>query len=86
MAAETNLTEIERATLDLESRHWRYAGSKEVAIRAELGISPTSHRQRLNRLLDDERALVYAPVLVNRLRRVRQGRSRSATRRTSPQG
>ena len=64
------LNETDRAILDLESKHWRYAGSKAVAIR-ELGLTPTRHRQRLNVLLDDERALAYAPVLVNRLRRMR---------------
>ncbi len=69
------LSDIERAVLDLEGRTWRYAGTKESAIR-DSGLTATRHRQILNRLLDDERALAYAPVLVNRLRRVREARRR----------
>ncbi|RAJ39755.1 uncharacterized protein DUF3263 [Kitasatospora sp. SolWspMP-SS2h] len=68
------LTERDRAVLALEARAWRTAGAKEQAIRQELGISATRYYQLLNALLDRTEALAHDPVLVNRLRRVRQAR------------
>lgn len=73
MALDT-LTDLERAMLDLEQQHWATAGGKEDAI-AAMGMSPTRYYQRLAGLLGTERALAYAPVVVNRLRRI-AGRSR----------
>ncbi|MFF2143009.1 DUF3263 domain-containing protein [Kitasatospora sp. NPDC101155] len=68
------LSERDRAVLALEGRQWRTAGAKERAIREELGLSSTRYYQLLNGLLDREEALAAAPVLVNRLRRVREAR------------
>ncbi|MEV7189554.1 DUF3263 domain-containing protein [Kitasatospora sp. NPDC093102] len=68
------LSERDRAVLALEGRQWRTSGAKERAIREELGISSTRYYQVLNALLDREEALAHAPVLVNRLRRVREAR------------
>lgn len=71
------LTDDQVAILDLEARHWRHAGSKEQAIRAELGLSTTAYYARLNQLLDEPAALQRQPVLVNRLRRLRETRRRA---------
>ncbi|MER8183148.1 DUF3263 domain-containing protein [Kitasatospora sp. NPDC094015] len=68
------LSERDLAVLALEARAWRTSGAKERAIREELGISGTRYYQLLNALLDRPEALAHAPVLVNRLRRVRQAR------------
>ncbi|MFJ8478430.1 DUF3263 domain-containing protein [Kitasatospora sp. NPDC094011] len=68
------LSERDRAVLALEGRQWRTAGAKERAIREELGLSSTRYYQLLNALLDREEALAFAPVLVNRLRRIREAR------------
>ncbi|MEV4559615.1 DUF3263 domain-containing protein [Kitasatospora sp. NPDC049285] len=68
------LTERDRAVLALEARGWRTAGAKEQAIREELGISATRYYQLLGALLDREEALRADPVLVNRLRRIREER------------
>lgn len=68
------LTDRDVAILNLEARHWRHAGSKEQAIRAQLGISATAYYARLNQLLDEPAALERNPVLVNRLRRLREQR------------
>ncbi|MGW4898652.1 DUF3263 domain-containing protein [Kitasatospora sp. NPDC004240] len=68
------LGERDLAVLELESRQWRTAGAKERAIREELGLSGTRYYQLLNALLDRPEALAHAPVLVNRLRRVREAR------------
>ncbi|MFD4911073.1 DUF3263 domain-containing protein [Kitasatospora purpeofusca] len=64
----------DRAVLELEARSWRTAGAKERAVREELGLSSTRYYQLLNGLLDQPEALAHAPVLVNRLRRVRDAR------------
>lgn len=71
------LSADDQAVLAMESRPWRYAGAKEAAIRAELGLSPTAYYQRLVRLLDDPAAVAHAPMLVGRLRRIRDARRRA---------
>lgn len=72
-----DLTADELAILDVERRTWINRGAKEQAIIADLGYAPTRYYQALNRLLEDEAALVHDPVLVNRLRRTRDSRLRS---------
>ncbi|MER6284686.1 DUF3263 domain-containing protein [Streptomyces sviceus] len=64
----------ERDVLALERRSFAGPGAKERAIREELGLAPVRFYQLLNALLDDERALAFDPVTVNRLRRVRETR------------
>jgi hypothetical protein len=71
-----------RRTLDLEAGWWRYAGTKDAAIRDRFGEGPSAYYRRLGRLLDDPAAMAHAPVLVRRLRRQRRRRldSRSGRR------
>lgn len=64
----------ERDILALERRSFAGPGAKERAIREELGLAPVRYYQLLNALLDDQRALAFDPVTVNRLRRVREAR------------
>ncbi|MFB7381297.1 DUF3263 domain-containing protein [Kitasatospora purpeofusca] len=73
-AGPAGLDARDRAVLALEARSWRTAGAKERAVREELGLSSTRYYQLLNGLLDRPEALAHAPVLVNRLRRVRAAR------------
>ncbi|MGY0492647.1 DUF3263 domain-containing protein [Streptomyces sp. WG-D5] len=68
------LGDRERAVLLFEGRGWEAPGVKERAIREELDMAPVRYYQLLNALLDDPRALEFAPVTVNRLRRVREAR------------
>lgn len=65
------MDDLERAVLDLEREHQRYNGTKDDAIRRRLNMSATSYFQILNQLLDDPAALEADPVLINRLRRLR---------------
>ncbi|MGY5764104.1 DUF3263 domain-containing protein [Brachybacterium sp. DNPG3] len=62
------LSDRDRRILALEGRTFRYVGTKERAIREEIGLSRTAYYVRLNALLDDPRALREAPAVVNRLR------------------
>lgn len=70
-----------RAILDFEREWWRYAGAKEQAIREHFDVSPTRYYQLLNRVLDDEAALAYDPMLVKRLCRLRLARQRQRAAR-----
>ena len=77
------MTEDEKRMLDLAGERWNYPGNLEQMIRDEFGISLTRFWQRVGQLCDTEEALAYAPVTVNRLRRLRAGRvvSRAARAR-----
>jgi hypothetical protein len=66
------LSARDRAVLDVAGRTFTGPGPRERAIRERLGVSPTAYFQLLNALLDDPRALAYAPGAVNRLRRERE--------------
>lgn len=66
-----------RELLEFE-RSWRATGvPKERAVRARFGVSSTRYHQELMRALDDPRALAHDPVLVRRLRRLREIRRRT---------
>lgn len=77
------LTGRDVAIIDIEARHWRHAGTKEQAIRAQLGLSATTYYALLNQLLDEPAALERNPVLVNRLRRLRDARRQARSVRTA---
>jgi hypothetical protein len=80
--ARRMLDQTARQTLDLEASWWRYADTKDAAIRAAFTEEPAAYYLRLGQLLDDPGALAHAPVLVRRLRRQRTRRlgSRSGRR------
>ncbi len=71
------LNERERAILDFERSWWTRDGSKEAAIKEELGLSSARYYQLLGGLLKDDDALAYDPLLVRRLRRLRDRRRRA---------
>jgi hypothetical protein len=76
------LDETARKTLALETSWWRYAGTKDAAIRVRFGEDPSTYYRRLGRVIDEPAAMDHAPVLVRRLRRQRARRldSRSGRR------
>jgi hypothetical protein len=71
------LTDRDRAILDFEGEWRRHAGAKEEAIRADLGLSPARYYQLLGRLIDTADAQAYDPMLVKRLRRLRDAARRA---------
>lgn len=68
--------------LDFERQWWRYAGAKESAIKELFDLTPPAYYQMLNNLIDREAAVIAEPILVKRLRRLRESRTaaRSSTR------
>jgi hypothetical protein len=65
--------------LDFEREAWKLTVTKERAIRERFGFSPSRYHQLLHRIIDRPEALVYDPMLVRRLRRVREVRRRART-------
>ena len=70
----SNLSDLEVRILDFERQWWKYAGAKDAAIRELFYLSTRSYYELLNNLIDREDALTAAPLLVKRLRRLRQAR------------
>ena len=71
------LSEREQAILDFERSWWMRDGSKEAAVKEELGLSSARYYQLLGSLLSRDDALAYDPLLVRRLRRLRDQRRRA---------
>jgi hypothetical protein len=73
------LDERSRAVLDFEREAWKLEVAKERAIRERFGFSAARYHQLLHRTIDMPAALAYDPMLVRRLRRVRDDRRRRRT-------
>ena len=81
------LTAREGEILAFERQWWKYAGAKEHAVRELFDMSGTRYYQLLNALIDRPEALAHDPMLVKRLRRMRQTRQRArSARRLGSQG
>lgn len=68
------LSDLEVRILDFERQWWRYAGAKETGIKEQFNISAREYYELLNNLIDREDALAAAPLLIKRLRRLREAR------------
>src|SRR3954464_13841618 len=75
------LSAREREVLAFERQWWKYAGAKEQAVRELFDMSATRYYQLLNALIDRPEALAHDPMLVKRLRRMRQTRQRARSAR-----
>ena len=71
------LTDRDRSILDFERSWWTEPGPKDAAIRERFELSGTRYYQLLTELLEDPAALEYDPLLVRRLRRMRERRRRA---------
>jgi len=80
-AMHAGLSELEIRILDFEASWWRYAGAKEAAIKELFELSAARYYQLLNDLIDRDDALAASPMLVKRLRRLRQARMNTRTAR-----
>ena len=75
----SNLSDLEVRILDFERQGWKYAGAKDAAIKELFDLSTRSYYELLNNLIDREDALTASPLLVKRLRRLRQARISART-------
>jgi hypothetical protein len=73
----TDLTETERKLLDIFGKAWQHYGLKALAIKDATGLTPTAAGVIVNRVIDSEEALAYAPLTTKRLLRIRSQRERS---------
>lgn len=72
------LTDTEKQIIDFAATQYKYQGAREQDIAQTFG-NVTHYYQRLNKLIDTEAAVAYAPHTVNRLRAARTTRRRNAT-------
>ena len=79
--AGSTLTDLERRILEFERDWWRFAGPKESAIKELFDLTAPRYYQLLNDLIDRADALEAAPMLVKRLRRLREARMSARTAR-----
>jgi hypothetical protein len=75
------LTVLEEQVLVFERGWWRNPGAKEQAITDTFGLSTTRYYQLLRAILDKPAALAAEPVLVKRLRSLRDQRARARSAR-----
>ena len=71
------LTDRDRAILDFERSWWTADGVKEALIEDRLGLTSSRYYRQLNELLDRPEALEHDPLVVRRLRRLRERRRRA---------
>ncbi len=77
----STLTDLEIRILEFERNWWRFAGAKESAIKDLFDLTAPRYYQLLNDLIDREDALEASPMLVKRLRRLREARMAARTSR-----
>ena len=75
--ATTGLSEFEVKMLEFERSCWRHAGVKESSIKELFNLTPPAYYQLLNNLIDREAAVMAEPILVKRLRRLRDSRTQA---------
>lgn len=75
------LSARDRSILDFERQWWRHAGAKEEAIRSKFGLSAARYYQLLNAVIDSPAAVRHDPMLVRRLQRARDARTRARAAR-----
>ena len=71
------LTERDKAILEFERSWWTLGGPKEALIAERFELSASRYYQILNELLESEEAYVHDPLVVRRLRRLRDRRRRA---------
>lgn len=70
----STLSDLEVRVLDFERQWWRFAGSKDLAIQDQFGMTAPKYYELLGNLIDRDDALAASPLLIRRLRRLREAR------------
>jgi hypothetical protein len=81
-SAPDELDELALRVLEFERTWAARVGAKEAAIRSEFSIPAARYYQMLYALIDSPAALRSDPLLVRRLQRLRDARSRARAART----
>ena len=81
-AATEQLDELASRVLDFEREWATRVGAKDAAIRAEFSIPAARYYQMLYALIDSPVALRSDPLLIRRLQRLRDARTRARAART----
>jgi hypothetical protein len=68
------LSSRDEAILDFERSWWSQPGSKDAAIGQTFTMTPGEYVETLDRLIDSDHALTHDPLVVRRLRRMRDRR------------
>lgn len=77
----TQMTDRQQQILAFEKTRWNHTGAKDTAILELFGCTATRYYAELNALIDRPEAYEAEPMLVKRLRRLRDERR---ARRTAP--
>lgn len=81
-SVDSGLTPQQLDVLNFERLWWKHAGAKEEAIRARFALSAARYYQVLNATLDEPAAMVFDPMLIKRLQRVRAARIEARSTRS----
>lgn len=79
---DSGLPARDESILDFERQWWRHVGAKEEAIRSQFGLSSARYYQLLNAVIDTPAAVRHDPMLVRRLQRARDARTKARAQRT----
>jgi len=71
------MTDRDRAILDFERSWWTEGGVKETAIQERFSLSASRYYALLGEIMDAPEAMEHDPLLVRRLRRLRDARRRA---------
>lgn len=80
------LTDRDRAILDFERTWWTEPGPKEAAIKDRFALSSGRYYTLLNALVETQDAMDYDPLVVRRLRRLKERRRRARYERNAGNG
>ena len=78
-APHLTLSSRDQSILDFERTWTRHADAKEDAVHSEFGLTYARYYQVLNSIIDSPAALAYDPMLITRLQRMRESRTRTRT-------
>jgi hypothetical protein len=85
-APHQQLSQRDRAILDFEQSWWESATPRDQAVREQFQLTESEYAEVLNQLIASEAALLAEPLLIRRLRRLRdRRRQQHIDRRTADQ-
>ena len=83
---QPKLSQRDRAILDFEQSWWESAIPRDQAVREQFQLTEAEYAEVLNHLIASEAAILAEPLLVRRLRRLRDRRRQEhIARRTADQ-